>query len=84
MGVCFAQVDILTGDAACQQALRVDLDAQTITQADDTSVVFPMYPHRRHCVMNGQDDVALTLQLAAEIEAFEAATSGRANVMPWL
>ena len=83
MGVCFAQVDILTGDAACQQALRVDLDAQTITQADDTSVVFPMC-HRRHYVKNGQDDVALTLQLAAEIEAFEAAISGRAKGMPWL
>jgi 3-isopropylmalate/(R)-2-methylmalate dehydratase small subunit len=57
--------------------LTVDLDAQKITDAVGIEVPFTVDPFRRHCLLNGLDDIGLTLQYASDIDAFE---SGRA---PW-
>ena len=45
------------------------------------SAPFDVDPFRRHCLLNGLDDIGLTLQHADEIRAFEAR---RMEEMPWL
>jgi 3-isopropylmalate/(R)-2-methylmalate dehydratase small subunit len=52
--------------------LTVDLERQTITDPTGRTIEFPFDPFRRHCVLNGLDDIALTLAHEAEIAAFEA------------
>jgi 3-isopropylmalate/(R)-2-methylmalate dehydratase small subunit len=52
--------------------LTVDLEAQTVTDPSGSSVPFEFDPFRRHCLLNGLDDIALTLEHEPEIAAFEA------------
>jgi 3-isopropylmalate/(R)-2-methylmalate dehydratase small subunit len=52
--------------------LTVDLERQTITDPTGRTIEFPFDPFRRHCLLNGLDDIALTLAHEAEIAAFEA------------
>jgi 3-isopropylmalate/(R)-2-methylmalate dehydratase small subunit len=52
--------------------LTVDLEAQTITAPDGGETPFELDPFERHCLLNGLDDIALTLEHEAEIGAFEA------------
>ena len=52
--------------------LSVDLEAQEICGPDGGVVTFDIDPFRKHCLLNGLDDIGLTLQKAAKIEAFEA------------
>jgi 3-isopropylmalate/(R)-2-methylmalate dehydratase small subunit len=61
--------------------IEVDLDAQTITLSDGRSIGFDVDPFRKHCMMNGLDDIGLSLEKVASIDAFEtqAATS-----RPWV
>jgi len=61
--------------------LTVDLQAQTITMPDGTVYPFEVDGFRRHCLLNGLDDIGLTLQHLDEIKAFE--TKHRA-AQPWL
>jgi 3-isopropylmalate/(R)-2-methylmalate dehydratase small subunit len=61
--------------------LTVDLAAQTVTTPDGTAFAFDVDPFRKHCLQNGLDDVALTLEKADKIAAFEAE---RAQTQPWL
>ena len=49
----------------------IDLDKQTITRPDGGIVTFDIDPFRKHCLLNGLDDIGLTLQKATEIAAFE-------------
>ena len=59
--------------------VTVDLGAQTVTGPDGQVDKFEIDPHRKHCLMNGLDDIGLTLQKEAAIAAFEAKTAaGRA------
>jgi 3-isopropylmalate/(R)-2-methylmalate dehydratase small subunit len=53
--------------------LTVDLEAQTITAAGAGTIPFEYDPHRRHRLLNGLDDIALTLRHEAAIGSFEAA-----------
>ncbi len=59
----------------------VDLENSAVTPPDGDRVTFAIDPFRRHCLLNGLDDIGLTLQKAPAIEAFE--TSRRA-AQPWL
>jgi 3-isopropylmalate/(R)-2-methylmalate dehydratase small subunit len=52
--------------------LTVDLERQTIIDPTGRTIEFPFDPFRRHCLLNGLDDIALTLAHEAEIAAFEA------------
>ncbi|ALG89047.1 MULTISPECIES: 3-isopropylmalate dehydratase small subunit [Actibacterium] len=77
------QVDILMKDAEKGENARmtVDLDAQTITTSDGEVFTFDVDPFRRHCLMNGLDDIGLTLEKAAAIESFEATMQTQ---RPWV
>ncbi|MDX9698000.1 MAG: 3-isopropylmalate dehydratase small subunit [Rhodocyclaceae bacterium] len=52
--------------------LKVDLAAQTVTRPDGVSLGFEVDPFRKECLLNGWDDIGLTLRHADEIRAFEA------------
>jgi 3-isopropylmalate/(R)-2-methylmalate dehydratase small subunit len=57
--------------------LTVDLEALVITVPGDEPVAFEFDPFRRHKLLNGLDDIGLTLQHEAEIAAFESSRPGR-------
>ena len=60
----------------------IDLAAQTVATTDRAVVVpFDVDPFRKHCLLNGLDDIGLTLQHADAIRAFEAK---RLAEQPWL
>lgn len=69
-----SSVDDLFGRVAKQAGyqLTVDLDKQTITDEQGLLLNFEVAPSRRHSMLNGLDDIALTLQHEAKITAFEA------------
>ncbi len=52
--------------------LTVDLETQTITDGQSLSISFDVDPFRRHLLLNGLDDIGLTLQHESDITAFEA------------
>jgi 3-isopropylmalate/(R)-2-methylmalate dehydratase small subunit len=52
--------------------LTVDLRAQTISGSEGLEVGFSVDPFRRHCLLNGLDDIGLTLEAADEIHEYEA------------
>lgn len=62
-------------------ALTVDLAQQQLVTPKGDTITFEVDAFRKHCLLNGLDDIALTLQHAAEIKAFEADYRARA---PWL
>jgi 3-isopropylmalate/(R)-2-methylmalate dehydratase small subunit len=61
--------------------LKVDLEQQTIATPDGTVYPFEVDAFRKHCLLNGLDDIGLTLRHVGEIKAFEA--KHRA-AQPWL
>ena len=61
--------------------LTVDLEAQTITTPGGEAIPFDVDPFRKHCLLNGLDDIGLTLQHVDEIKAYEAR---RRQEAPWL
>src|SRR4051812_13970375 len=61
--------------------LTVDLPRQVVIKPDGTEIPFDVQPFRKYCLVNGFDDVALTLRHADRIRAFEAERLAR---MPWL
>ena len=61
--------------------LTVDLEAQTITTPEGESINFDVEEFRKHCLLNGLDDIGLTLQHVDEIKAYEKRRSIEA---PWL
>ena len=58
-------------------SLTVDLETQTVTDAIGFSASFQIDEFRRYCMMNGLDDIGLTLQLEDKIAAFESAAAAR-------
>lgn len=75
-------VDKLMDDAArgANAVVTVDLESQTITGPDGGEISFDVEPFRKHCLLNGLDDIGLTLEKASAIDAFEAEYAARA---PW-
>jgi 3-isopropylmalate/(R)-2-methylmalate dehydratase small subunit len=79
-----SQVDRLFADTAAFPGfkLTIDLERQTIATPDAGLVLpFDVDPFRRHCLLNGFDDIGLTLQHADEIRTYEAKHFAR---QPWL
>lgn len=72
----FAQVNANTG-----YSLAVDLAAQTITRPDGKVLAFEVDAFRKYCLLNGFDDIGLTLRHADKIKEFEAK---RRLEQPWL
>jgi 3-isopropylmalate/(R)-2-methylmalate dehydratase small subunit len=50
----------------------VDLEAQTVYDSAGFSTAFEVDPFRRHCLLNGLDDIGLTLQYEEAIRAYES------------
>lgn len=61
--------------------LTVDLENQVVTTPFQDRFVFPMDPFRRECLLNGTDEIALTLSAAPAIAAYE---SRLVHEQPWL
>ena len=61
--------------------LTIDLERQVIVQPDGAEIPFEVQPFRRYCLLNGLDDIGLTLRHADKIRAFEAERLAR---FPWL
>ena len=68
------QVDMLMDDArrGANSIVTVDLEKQEITGPDGGTIHFEVDAFRKHCLMNGLDDIGLTLEKADKIDAYEA------------
>lgn len=77
-----ADLDKLMDDASrgSNATLTVDLAAQEIRGPDGGTVKFDIDPFRKHCLLEGLDDIGLTLQKREAIAAYESKT---ANARPW-
>ena len=77
------QVDLLMKDAekGSNARIEVDLEAQKITSSDGEVISFQVDAFKKHCLMNGLDDIGLTLEKAAAIDSFESAA---AQARPWV
>jgi len=77
------QVEALMDDAkkGSNARITVDLEAQTVTSSDGRSFSFEVDPFRKHCMMNGLDDIGLSLEKVASIDAYEKQTSTQ---RPWV
>ena len=61
--------------------LTVDLERQVIVKPDGAELPFDVQPFRKYCLLNGFDDIGLTLRQQDKIKAFEA---NRLATKPWL
>jgi 3-isopropylmalate/(R)-2-methylmalate dehydratase small subunit len=68
-----AQVDKLLDDASrgSNATVTVDLETQEIRGPDGGMIKFEVDPFRKHCLLNGLDDIGLTLEKEKSIKAFE-------------
>ena len=77
------QLEKLFDDAerGANATLTIDLEKQEIRGPDGGVITFEVDPFRKHCLLNGLDDIGLTMQKAANIDSYEA----KAKVgQPWL
>ena len=76
-------VDRLMEDAkkGANAVLTIDLERQTISRPDGEVVSFDIDPFRKHCLMNGLDDIGLTQQKAGVIRSYEERSR---LAHPWL
>ncbi|WP_256645646.1 3-isopropylmalate dehydratase small subunit [Thermomonas paludicola] len=68
-------------EASAGYALAIDLAAQTVTRPDGVQHRFEVEPFRKHCLLNGLDDIGTTLQAREAIAAFEAR---HRRAQPWV
>ncbi|MDR2061306.1 MAG: 3-isopropylmalate dehydratase small subunit [Acinetobacter sp.] len=61
--------------------LTIDLDAQEVRTPSGQAFKFEVDPFRKHCLLNGLDDIGLTLQVADDIRAYEAKAK---QARPWV
>ena len=75
-------LDKLMDDASrgANATMTVDLEAQEIQGPDGNVVKFDLDPFKKHCLLNGLDDIGLTMEKAPSIERFEKAS---AETRPW-
>jgi len=78
-----ADVDKLMHDAekGANATVSIDLEKQEITRPDGGVIKFDIDPFRKYCLLNGFDDIGLTLRQSDKIKAFEAE---RLATKPWL
>lgn len=76
-------VDQLFKECAASEGyqLTIDLEAQEVRTPNGESFKFEVDPFRKHCLLNGLDDIGLTLQAADDIKAYEAKTKAS---RPWV
>ena len=76
-------VDVLMKDAqkGSNARITVDLEAQTVTSSDGDVFSFEVGSFKKHCLMNGLDDIGLSMEKAASIDSFEAQAS---QARPWV
>ena len=74
-------VNALMADANAEQELEIDLPNQVIIRANGEKIPFEVDAFRKHCLINGLDDIGLTMQQDADISSFEAK---RSDLYPWL
>ncbi len=76
-------VAYLMDDAAngANARITVDLEAQTVTASDGSSFAFDIDPFKKHCLMNGLDDIGLSLEKVSAIDDYEARQKTQ---FPWL
>ncbi|MGV6811379.1 MAG: 3-isopropylmalate dehydratase small subunit [Brevirhabdus sp.] len=77
------QVETLMADAEKGENARmtVDLEAQTVTSSDGEEFPFEIDAFKKHCLLNGLDDIGLTMEKVDQIDAFEATA---AQARPWV
>ncbi|MEM7778544.1 MAG: 3-isopropylmalate dehydratase small subunit [Pseudomonadota bacterium] len=76
-------VDKLMDDAerGANATITVDLEKQLIEGPDGGAISFEVDAFKKHCLLNGLDDIGLTMEKAAAIDAFEAKVSAQ---RPWV
>jgi 3-isopropylmalate/(R)-2-methylmalate dehydratase small subunit len=76
-------IDKLMDDAArgANATLTVDLENQTITGPDGGTIAFDIDPFRKKCLLEGLDDIGLTMERADKIAAYEERAQA---ARPWL
>lgn len=77
------QRDMLMKDAekGSNARIEVDLDAQTITSSDGTVFNFEVDAFKKHCLLNGLDDIGLTMEKVGSIDTYETQASA---ARPWV
>lgn len=77
------QVDLLMDDAqrGANATIEIDLENQTIKGPDGGEISFEIDSFRKHCLLNGLDDISLTLEKGDSIDDYE---SKRSAQQPWL
>ncbi len=75
-------VEVLMEDArkGANARMTVDLETQTVTTSDGQAFHFDIDPFRKHCLLNGLDDIGLTLEKVSAIDAFETRAAAQ---RPW-
>lgn len=75
--------DALLADASDTEnpELKIDLESQTISRPNGAAISFEIDPFRKECLLNGLDDIGLTLEKTEAIGSYE---EGRKSSMPWL
>ncbi|OIQ00374.1 MAG: 3-isopropylmalate dehydratase small subunit [Zetaproteobacteria bacterium CG2_30_46_52] len=78
-----AEMDVLFAETIANEGyqITVDLPSQTVTTPSGQSFSFEVDNFRKHCLLNGLDDIGLTLEKRGAIEAYEAK---RISAAPWL
>ena len=64
-------------DRGANATLSVDLEAQTIQGPDGGTINFDIDPFRKHCLLNGLDDIGLTMQKKSKLASFEKTLAKR-------
>ena len=69
-----SDVELLTARSAANPAhkITINLEAQTVSDDQGFSASFDIDPFRKYCLLNGLDDIGLTLRHAAALDAFES------------
>jgi 3-isopropylmalate/(R)-2-methylmalate dehydratase small subunit len=76
-------VDVLMADAekGANARMEVDLEEQTITTSDGDTFAFEVDAFKKHCLLNGLDDIGLTMEKAGSIDAYESRAKEQ---FPWM
>ena len=74
-------LDTLMGQALAGHEITIDLEKQIISSPDQSDIAFDIEPFRKHCLLNGLDDISLTLEKEEAITCFE---EKRGQERPWL
>jgi len=77
------ELEALMDDASrgSNAVLTVDLESQTITGPDGGLISFEIDAFKKHCLLNGLDDIGLTMEKAASIDTYESKLEAN---RPWV